>query len=127
MKINCKEDCGNAPLKEMLRDFNVAFGKGDVESIAEKLTDDIVWEMVGDKKYEGKKAVTEELERMKEFKAAELTIEHIITHGRTAACNGSLVMKRGGNKYAFCDIYDFDKNGKNAKIRKMISYGISLG
>ena len=82
---------------------------------------------MGDKKYEGKKAVTEELERMKEFKAAELTIEHIITHGRTAACNGSLVMKRGGNKYAFCDIYDFDKNGKNAKIRKMISYGISLG
>ena len=126
MKINCKEDCGNTPLKEMIRDFNIAFGKGDIRSIADKLTDNIVWEMVGDKIIEGKEKVVAELEKMKEYTASELTIDHIITHGKVASCNGSFVMKEGGAKYAFCDVYDFDKSGKNARIKKMISFGVKI-
>ncbi|MEX2380639.1 MAG: nuclear transport factor 2 family protein [Vicingaceae bacterium] len=126
MKVNCKEDCGNAPLKEMIRDFNIAFGQGDVESIAEKLTDDMVWEMMGEHKFVGKEKVVEELEKMKEYTASELSIDHIITHGKAASCNGSFIMKEGGAKYAFCDVYDFDKSGKNARIKKMISFGIKI-
>lgn len=126
MKINCKENCGNAPLKEMLRDFNIAFGKGDVKNIADKLTDDVVWEMVGDRTLEGKDKVVAELEKMKEYTASELTIDHIITHGKVAACSGSFTMKEGGSKYAFCDVYDFDKSGKNALIKAMKSFGIKL-
>lgn len=128
MKVNCKEDCGNAPLKGMLRDFNIAFGKGDVESIAEKLTDDIVWEMVGEQKFEGKDRVVNELEKMKGYTAEEITLDHIITHGKTASCNGSYTFmeKEGKIKYAFCDVYEFNKSGKNARIKKMISFGIKI-
>lgn len=125
MKVNCKEDCGNAPLKEKLRDFNIAFGKGDTPAIVSQLTDNIEWEMVGDKLITGKEAVAAELEKMKAYTATELTIDHIITHGRAASCNGSFVMENG-EKYAFCDVYEFDKSGKTARIRRMISFVIKL-
>jgi limonene-1,2-epoxide hydrolase len=126
MKITCKQDCGNAPLKELLKAFTIAFGKGDVESITNKLTQDIRWEMVGDKTIEGITEVTKVLESMKASTASELTIDHIITHGRTAACNGHMVMKEAGNTYAFCDVYEFNKNGPTAKIKRMTSYGVKI-
>ena len=127
MKVNCKEDCGNAPLKEKLRDFNIAFGKGDAQAISDQLTDDIQWEMVGDCTFNGKEAVITELEKMKEYTASELTLDHIITHGKAASCNGTFVMEDGGSKYAFCDVYEFDKSGKNARIKRMQSFGIKVG
>lgn len=127
MKVNCKEDCGNAPLKEKLRDLNIAFGKGDVPAISDQLTDDIEWEMVGDRTLSGKQSVLQELDKMKEYTASELTIDHIITHGKAASCNGRFVMKNNGDKYAFCDVYEFDKSGKNARIKRMQSFGIKVG
>ncbi len=43
IKVTCKEDYANAPKKLLLRDFNIAFGKGDVNNICSHLSDDIVW------------------------------------------------------------------------------------
>ncbi|MBK6265153.1 nuclear transport factor 2 family protein [Marivirga sp. S37H4] len=125
MKITCKEDCENAPKKLLLKELNIAFGKGNVESILSQLTDDIIWEMVGDKVMQGKEEVAKELESMKEYTAVELNIDHIVTHGKTAACNGSFQM-HSGDRYGFCDMYVFNNNSKTAKIKEMISYGIAL-
>src|SRR5690554_7763900 len=111
MEIICREDCGNAPLKELIHDFNIAFAKGDVKSIADKLTNDMVWEMVGDRHMTGKENVTKALEEMKSYTASKLVIDHVITHGKTASCNGKFVMTTSGEEFSFCDVYEFDKSG----------------
>ena len=95
LKVICEENCGNAPKKEILRDFNIAFAKCDTEAIIEQVTDTIVWRMVGDKQIEGKEEFAKELARMGGEQALELHIEHIITHGNTASANGVLTFANG--------------------------------
>ncbi|SFE83825.1 nuclear transport factor 2-like protein [Alteribacillus iranensis] len=81
MKVICEENCGNAPKKQLLKDFNIAFAKCDVESIIEQVSDDIIWHMVEDKKVNGKEEFAKELELIDDEQATELHIEHIITMG----------------------------------------------
>ena len=59
---------------EFLKEFNIAFAKGEVELIAECVNDEIVWNMIGDRKFEGKEKFIKELQKMKSEKATELTI-----------------------------------------------------
>ncbi|GAA5037760.1 hypothetical protein GCM10011506_36150 [Marivirga lumbricoides] len=125
MKITCRENCDNAPKKLLLKEFNISFGKGDVQNILSYLAANIVWDMVGDKVIKGKDEVEKELEAMKEYTATEINIDHIITHGKIAACNGNYKMG-SGSSYGFCDVYEFDNHSKIAKIRRMTSYGIAL-
>lgn len=125
LKIVCLEDCGNAPKKLLLRDFNIAFARGDVDTIVQNISDDVCWEMIGDKRLEGIRSVTEELEQMKEFKATELHLTSIITHGATASADGILHFP-DGSRYAFSDVYRFTSAGKQAKIKEIRSYVIRL-
>src|SRR5699024_2592306 len=113
LKVFCKEDCGNAPKKQILKDFNIAYAKCDSESILEQVTDDVIWHMVGAKQSEGKEQCAEELERIGYEQATELHIEHIITHGNTASVNGVLTFHRDQH-YAFCDVYVFNSFAKHA-------------
>jgi hypothetical protein len=55
-------------------------------------------------------------------KITELRIDHIITHGYTAALHGT--MAYGGKRRWFCDVYVFDGASKHAKIKEMITYAI---
>lgn len=49
---------------EFLKDFNIAFAKGNLEIIADSVTDDIVWNIIGDRKIEGKENFMQELEKI---------------------------------------------------------------
>ncbi len=51
--------------------------------------------MVGDKVIKGKEEVAAELQTMKDYTEEELNIDHIITHGKTAACNRSFKISSG--------------------------------
>lgn len=117
------EDCGNAPKKELLRDFKIAFVKGDIEYLLQNTTDDIQWTMVGDQIFEGKEQVTKMLEQTRKTKTAELALYNIITHGNTGAVNGVSKLENGA-LVAFCDVYRFSSNAKNAKIKEISSYVI---
>ncbi|MEO1052087.1 MAG: nuclear transport factor 2 family protein [Bacteroidota bacterium] len=120
-KITVKPDCGNAPRKAFLRDFNSAFAKGDAGFIIDHVSDDMLWIIHGDKTIKGKEAFANEINVMKDYVADELIIEHIITHGREASCNG--VMKMGSKTYNFCDVYRFT-NTTSLIIKEMYSYVI---
>ena len=123
-KIISSPNCGNSPKMEFLKEFNIAFAKGIVEFIAESITDDIIWNIIGDKKIEGKEKFTEELEKMKSEKATELIIDQILSHGKEGSTNGIMKMKNG-KKYAFSDFYKF-KSAKGAKIKSITSYVIEI-
>tara|TARA_B100000678_G_C18151547_1_gene479150 strand:+ start:649 stop:1026 length:378 start_codon:yes stop_codon:yes gene_type:complete len=121
-KIVSSPNCGNSPKMEFLKDFNIAFAKGNVEFIVDNVTDDIIWNIIGDKKIDGKKTFVEELKKMKSEKATELIIDQILSHGKEGAANGIMKMQNG-KKYAFSDFYKF-KGAKGAKIKSITSYVI---
>ncbi|GAA4303427.1 nuclear transport factor 2-like protein [Aestuariibaculum suncheonense] len=121
-KIISSPNCGNSPKMEFLKEFNIAFAKGNVEFITESVTDGIVWNIIGDRKIEGKGKFIEELEKMKSEKATELIIDQILSHGKEGATNGIMKMQNG-KKYAFSDFYKF-KGAKGVKIESITSYVI---
>jgi len=125
MKLITPEDCGNAPKKEFLRDFNIAFAKNDSEEILKRVTDDITWEIVGDKIVHGKEQFAQVLDSMQGSKATELIIKTIITHGDEGSINGVMVFS-SESSIAFCDVCTFSSHGKDALIKEMTSYAVEL-
>lgn len=123
MKINSMPDCGNSPKKEFLKRFNLAFAQGDAEFLIEHVSEDIVWEMFGDKKIQGKEAFAKEVRAMADYTADEISIHHIITHGKEGSLNGEFIM--GESRYAFSDVYVFESAGKNI-IKRLYSYVVQL-
>ncbi|MEO1253313.1 MAG: nuclear transport factor 2 family protein, partial [Bacteroidota bacterium] len=122
-KITVTPDCGNAPRKEFLKNLNIAFATGDADFIIEHVSEDIKWNIYGDKHINGKEDFTKEMNIMKDYTADEVVIHSIITHGREAALNGE--MKMGEKTYAFCDVYRFT-NTKNDMIKQMDSYVLPI-
>lgn len=49
-----KTDCGNAPKREFLKEFNSAFAKGDIEFLVASVSDEVVWDIVGYRQINGK-------------------------------------------------------------------------
>ena len=119
-KLTVTPDCGNAPKKTFLRDFNVAFARADIPTLLAAVTDDFAWDMIGDKRVTGKAAFAAALEEMKQHPAAELVIDKIITHGRDAAVSGTMVM-RDGKRFSFADIYTFC-GAKGDMVSALVSY-----
>lgn len=125
IKINVKDDCGNAPKKLVLRDFNIAFAKGDAAFLIENVTDDIEWRVVGERSIRGIDAFSNAVHEMASELPSELTIETIITHGTDCAVDGVLRFP-SGEMYAFCDVYRFNNFSKKAKIKRITSYVINI-
>ncbi|RXG32423.1 nuclear transport factor 2 family protein [Leeuwenhoekiella marinoflava] len=123
-KIISSPNCGNSPKMEFLKEFNIAFARGNVEFITESVTDNIVWNIIGDKTIEGKEKFTEELEKMKSRKVSKLVLEQILSHGKEGASNGIMKMQ-DGKKYAFSDFYKF-KGAKGIKITLITSYIVEV-
>ncbi len=127
--VTVPEDCGNSPRKKVLKEFNVAFAEGDVETILDWVTDDIRWIIFGKDQIEGKENFGDALRSLcqdgSDGEDDEWFIDTIITHGDTASCDGSIHFA-GEGSYAFCDVYRFNGHGKDAKIQEMKSYVIEL-
>lgn len=123
-KITIGDDCGNAPKKKFLKEINIAFAKGNSDFLTESVTDEIVWNIIGDRKIEGKNRFKEELEKMKAEKATELILDRILTHGKEGAVRGVAKMQNG-KKYAFSEFYQFS-GAKGEKVKSITSYVIEL-
>lgn len=124
MKITSSPDCGNSPKKELLKQVNIAFAKGNLDLLVEHTTDEITWNIIGNKTIEGKENFTENLKKMRTEKVAELQFDQILTHGKAGAVNGIMKMQNGKN-YAFSDFYEFS-GAKGGKIKSITSYVIEV-
>ena len=120
VKITLAKDCGNAPKKLILRDFNIALLTKDNTFILENIADDVRWIIVGDEIVEGKDDFINKKEVFYKDNITELIIEDIITHGYVASAHGKVI---GPNQtFDFCHVYKFTSASKNAKIKKITSY-----
>ena len=122
--ITVRPDCDNAPKKALLRDFISAFAHADIDGILSPMSDDVVWNLVGDSVIEGKENVRALLEAMQGIGTSDLVIESIITHGREAAVNG-VIRSNSGEAHAFCDVVQFT-SASSMKIKTMTSYSIAI-
>jgi len=123
IKVVCAEDCGNSPKKQLLKELTIAFANNDIDFCMECISDNIVWDMIGDKKIQGISEFEEALRVMDNSDIQELQIHNIITHGNVGSVNGTLILNNQQQIY-FCDVYNFSGFGKKAKIKLITSYVI---
>ena len=123
-QINVSPNCGNSPKMQFIRDLNIAFAEKNLENILTCVTDDIVWDIVGDRHIEGKSAFSDALQIMNSADVTAITIETIITHGKYGSADGIIDLK-DGSQVAFSDVYRFTSvTGKKIKLIK--SFNIAL-
>lgn len=120
IKLSIPPDCGNAPKKRILKDFNIALVTMNRSFLLENLADNMIWNIVGDEALVGKDNFIDKLEKLHKEKITELFIYDIITHGYVASAHGKV---NGVNfSYDFCHVYKFTSASKTAKIREITSY-----
>lgn len=124
MKLVSNVDCGNAPKKQFVLDFTIAFVKADIKTILEMLDDNAEWNMVGTKIIKGKEGIRTELESIDLKEAQLLKIENILSHGKLCSANGEIHYPN--SNIAFCNAYTFTSHSKVAKIKTLKSYSISI-
>lgn len=124
-EVVIQEDCGNAPRKEFLRDFNLAFIGGEIEKTLSFVAEDVTWTLVGEGTIEGREGMKAWLESMAGKSARRVVLENIITDGNVAAINGSYEMESGSG-FAFCDVYEFTGTSSSSPIGKYTSYVIRV-
>jgi hypothetical protein len=120
-KVIVHEDCGNSPKNLFVQKLITAIAKKDVKFMLRHISDDIRWNIVGGRVYQGKDEVARVLEQIE---VDELTIRHIATHGKAGAGDGTLKLKNGKTQ-AFCDVFDFT-NAKGEAVKEITTYVINL-
>ena len=114
--------------EEFIRNYNEAFSKNDQDFILNNMTDDIIWNFIGEKTIQGKDEVRAFMKPMSNVQTLDLELLQIITHGRTAAVHGKMKIKEPSGEikhFGFADFYVF--NGfKSPKIKEMTSYVITI-
>jgi hypothetical protein len=123
-RVITSEDCGNSPKNIFVQDLTIALTKRDSKFILGNVTDDIRWNIVGDKLIKGKDSFAKALEKIKSDKAVQLTVHHVATHGKAGAVNGTTKMKDGKTR-AFCDVYEFS-NSKGNTVKEITTYIIEV-
>lgn len=126
INVTVAEDCGNAPKKQIIRDFLIACANTDIESAAGMVEDGIALTIPGQVSLAGKDVVKEQLRTdASREKVAELVIDNTLSHGDRGAANGTLVFE-SGDKIAFASFYVFTSHSKDAKLKEITAYSIAL-
>lgn len=114
--------------EEFIRDFNEAFSKNDLDFILNNMSDDIVWDFIGEKTMNGIEEVREFMMPMKGVQTMEMELLQIISRDQSAAANGWMKIKEPSGEikhFGFVDFYEFE-GLKMPKVKKMTSYMVSM-
>lgn len=114
--------------EQFLRKVNQAFVDGDREFLLESISEDICWDIVGEKMVSGKSEFSDALERMQEIPPIDIDIHKVVIQDNSAVVTGIVVGRNhmGQKKnFGFCDVYDLSESEK-LLIDKMTSYVIDI-
>lgn len=107
--------------KKTIETYIDGFNKSDHEQILSCLTDDIIWEMPGAFRLEGKKEFDGEIENPNFEGKPVVTISRMTEENNVVIVEGSVEGKRKGGKpfqATFCDVFEM----KDGKINKLIGF-----
>lgn len=115
-------DCGNSPKNKLLEDLEISFARGDLDFILASVSEDVQWNILGKGSIRGKAALVEalQLRQVGDNAVIELTIDHVVSHGKAGAVNG-FRKHRDGRSYDFCCFYEF-ANAKGTQVCSITSY-----
>lgn len=119
LDVQYPDDCGNAPKKQVILDFNRALAAGDVDGALAFFATDAVWERVGEKTLNGHDEIRTALQEMATRQARRLEMRQIITHGRDASARGLLEFQK--SRVLFAHFYAFKSAGSGI-IKRMQSF-----
>ena len=120
-RVELGPDCGNSPKNRLLQDLTLAIARANTSEIATFLTADALWLPVGRKPVEGTDTVIKALTRY--GPATKVTIEHVISHGKTGSVSG--VVTFGHKQRGFCHVFEFS-SAKATHVCRMTSYSVPL-
>jgi hypothetical protein len=122
-KIIRSKDCGNSPKTKFLEELEIALAKRDVGFLLRGITDNVHWNIVGQKSVRSAEELSETLQRMsRDSEVTEIAIHHVVTHGKAGAVNGTKKHK-DGKTYDFCTVYEFS-NAKGTSVSGITHYAI---
>ena len=121
VKIHDEPDCGNAPRKEILRDFVVSLAERNSEHVTSLVAEDITWRIVGDRTLTGRDAVRKWVTALP--KVDQVVFGSLLTHGSGASVDGVFHFVDGTHS-AFCHVLRFAGAAKTANIVGVNSYAI---
>lgn len=125
MKVFLDEDCGNSPRNLFLKNFTVAFTKGESKYVQQNITEDAKWDYIGNKVITGKDDFLKELLKSKFIKPKKIKIDSVISHGNTGAVSGFMDLENGRN-YAFCHVFRLSGFPRKAIVKKISSFVIKV-
>jgi len=117
-------DCGNSPKNRFVEDLEVAFAQRDTGFLLGNVADDVRWNIVSETPIRGKDALKEAIENIpQDREVTEITINHVVTHGKVGAVNG-IIKRKNDTTSEFCSVYEFS-NAKGTDVRDITTYIIS--
>lgn len=122
-KIVRSPDCGNSPKNQLAETLAIALLTNELETQSDLVTEDVQWNIVGEKSIYGRKAVLHEQEAIRSRPILKLTVIHAITHGKSGAVNGEVQYE--SSTEGFCFVLDF-ANAKGTCVRQITSYHVPM-
>ncbi|SMC59698.1 nuclear transport factor 2 family protein [Moheibacter sediminis] len=98
-----------------------AFNELDHEKILSCLTEDVIWEIHGHRKLQGKTEFDAEIENEGFEGKPEITLNRMTEENNVVIAEGTVLAKPKNQNpilLAFCDVFEFE----NGKIKKLISH-----
>jgi ketosteroid isomerase-like protein len=108
--------------KEIVKKVNESFTAGNTDGFLEHCSDNVVWNMVGDKETKGKTAIKNWMSQMEGMEPPKFTVDKIVAEGDSVVCYGDMTMKGEDGKegkYSYVDAYQFS-GGKIAELRSFV-------
>lgn len=109
-------------MKYSIKEIAQLFSNGKFETIFDSLNEGIVWTVIGENIFNGKKAVVQNCkDTVDYFKTVQTDFKttDIIVSKNKVIILGTGEFKRGNKQISFvsaCDVYEFDENSKILKI-----------
>ena len=109
-------------IRAMIKQLDDAFASGNLEIFYSLCSDDVVWEMAGEKTVKGIPAIREWMGSMGEMPLPKMFDTVVIVDGERASAFGKMTMqneKGGKDTYDYCDIYRFS-NDKIVELKSFV-------
>ena len=119
MKITIPHDCDNAPKRRIVKDFVISAYQQQWQEVEEILDNNFNLISFGKNSIETFEELKNHFSQISKFE--ELVINEILSHGKFAACNGSIKLKSKTVHFAY--FIEFKSAGKNT-ISKIKEYRI---
>lgn len=120
-EITRSGDCGNSPKNRLVEDVSVAIATADVQALLDRVTEDVIWKIVGGETSSGTDELAETVRRLGDQEMAGLDVERVCTHGKTGAVSGHVKFAKG--RRDFCDVYEFS-SARGTHVKAITSYRI---